>query len=116
MTLSLDEQNTREAALREVINTMRPLIQEDGGDIELASYDLEKGLVTIRFLGNCSSCALGDVTLEQGVKRILMKKLNWVTGVSAETTTREGDLVTPTFATSPVAPKPHSIDFKVKNT
>ncbi len=50
--------------VNQVINDIRPFIQQDGGDIALEKIDAENNL-TIRFLGACVGCGLlEDYTLE----------------------------------------------------
>jgi len=81
--MDIDEQELakRENDLIELIETMRPLIQEDGGDLELKSYDVKTGVIEVQLKGSCGSCVLSGATLTQGVERILKDKLSWVTEV-----------------------------------
>jgi len=57
-----------EAIIREV----RPGIQRDGGDIELAS--VAGDLIRVRLTGACTHCALAGQTLG-GIRRMVMAKL-----------------------------------------
>ncbi len=79
--LSDAERMKRENDLTELIELMRPAVQADGGDLELVSYDLEKGEVEVQLRGACSSCAISSATLQGGVERILKGRLDWVTEV-----------------------------------
>lgn len=81
MALTEQELKKRESDLIEIVDTMRPLVQEDGGDLILKSYDLEKGVVEVELKGACGSCVLSGATLSQGVERILKDRLDWVTEV-----------------------------------
>lgn len=79
--LTDEERGSRLAALRELIELMRPAVQQDGGDLVLLSADVETGVVEVQLQGACSSCAISTSTLEGGVERILTTRLGWVTEV-----------------------------------
>ena len=81
VALSDEERSSRLAALQELIELMRPAVQQDGGDLVLLSADVETGVVEVQLQGACSSCAISSSTLEGGVERILMGRLDWVTEV-----------------------------------
>jgi Fe-S cluster biogenesis protein NfuA len=80
-TLSDEERAARLASLRDLIELMRPAVQQDGGDLILVSADVETGVVEVELRGACSSCAISTSTLEGGVERILTGRLDWVTEV-----------------------------------
>lgn len=79
--VSEEERASRLAALEELISLMAPSVQMDGGDLQLVSADPETGVVEVRLLGACSSCAISTVTLTDGVTRLLTERLDWVTEV-----------------------------------
>jgi len=64
-----------EARVREVIDTIRPLLQTDGGDIEVVGVDCETGRVSVRLLGACKGCPGAAMTLKMGVERRLKEKV-----------------------------------------
>lgn len=80
---TLDEtvRGERLAALMEIIELMRPAVQADGGDLALLSADVETGVIEVQLQGACSSCAVSSSTLQGGVERIVMGRLDWVTEV-----------------------------------
>jgi Fe-S cluster biogenesis protein NfuA len=61
---------------------VRPIIQQDGGDLVLVGVDVEVGTVELQLQGACSSCAVSASTLQAGVERILKDRLDWVTEVT----------------------------------
>jgi Fe-S cluster biogenesis protein NfuA len=71
----------RLANLTELIDMVRPVIQQDGGDLVLLSADVEAGVVELQLQGACSSCAISATTLQAGVDRIIKDRLEWVTEV-----------------------------------
>jgi len=56
-----------------VINEIRPLLQADGGDIELV--DVEGGVVKVRLRGACAGCPGAQMTLRTAVERRLKEKV-----------------------------------------
>jgi Fe-S cluster biogenesis protein NfuA len=50
-----------------VINEIRPLLQGDGGDIELVG--IEGGVVKVRLRGACAGCPGAQMTLKMAVER-----------------------------------------------
>ncbi len=80
--LSDEERASRLADLTDLIEMVRPIIQQDGGDLLLVSADVEAGVVELQLQGACSSCAISATTLQAGVERILKDRLEWVTEVS----------------------------------
>ncbi|MBT3199652.1 MAG: NifU family protein [Phycisphaerales bacterium] len=72
-----------EDRVKEVIETIRPLLQADGGDIELVSIDAETGKVSVRLQGACKGCPGAAMTLKMGVERHLKEKVPEVTEVVA---------------------------------
>jgi Fe-S cluster biogenesis protein NfuA len=60
--------------VQEVIDAeIRPMIERDGGSIELVSID-EQGIVKVRLSGACSKCSASSITLHGGIERILRKR------------------------------------------
>lgn len=58
--------------IEEIIREVRPGIQRDGGDIELAS--VAGDLIRVRLTGACTHCALAGQTLG-GIRRMVMAKI-----------------------------------------
>ena len=51
------------------LNTIRPMLQNDGGDLELLK--IKNGVVYVRLTGHCHGCAASGQTLKFGVERQL---------------------------------------------
>lgn len=69
--------------IQQVLETIRPLIQADGGDVELLDFDEETGVVEVRLLGACESCPISLMTLKQGIERRLKSSVPGVAEVAA---------------------------------
>jgi len=65
-----------------VLNKVRPILQRDGGDVELVDVD-ENGVVKVRLKGACGGCPMATVTLKMGIERSLKKEIPEVTEVVA---------------------------------
>lgn len=68
--------------VQNVINWMRPIIQSDGGDIELVDVTLE-GVASIRFHGACVGCPSSNMTLKAGIERNIREKVPEIQRVDA---------------------------------
>lgn len=79
--LSEEQKTERLSQLTELIDMVRPIIQQDGGDLVVLSADVVSGTVELQLQGSCSSCAISASTLQAGVERILKERLPWVTEV-----------------------------------
>ena len=64
-----------------VIETIRPALRADGGDVELV--DVENGKVKLRLTGACAGCPMSQMTLKMGIERELKKHIPEVEEVVA---------------------------------
>ncbi|MFQ5537879.1 MAG: NifU family protein [Gemmatimonadota bacterium] len=62
---------TDQEKIMEVLDSVRPAIQADGGDVELVAFHQEDGLVEVRLLGVCETCPISMFTLREGIERRL---------------------------------------------
>ena len=67
------------ARVREVLDECRPLVQADGGDIEL--LDVIDDTVGVKLTGNCIGCPSSQATLKQGIERKLKQKIPQLKGI-----------------------------------
>ena len=59
--------------INEVIDNIRPYLQNDGGDVRFNRY--ENGVVYVSMIGACSNCMVADVTLEDGIEAALINEI-----------------------------------------
>lgn len=59
--------------VQEVLDKIRPALQADGGDVELVA--VEGGVVKVRLIGACRGCPMSQLTLSNGVERVLKEHL-----------------------------------------
>jgi Fe-S cluster biogenesis protein NfuA len=71
-----------EEKVREVLDEIRPALQAHEGDVELLSVE-EDGTVHVRLTGGCAGCPYSQMTLTNGIERILKEKVPGVQQVVA---------------------------------
>lgn len=59
----------------EVLETIRPMLQADGGDIELVDVEPDEGIVKVKLTGACGGCPMAQMTLQMGVQRRLQEEI-----------------------------------------
>jgi len=67
-----------EAALAKV----KPALQADGGDVELVEVT-DDGIVKVRLQGACKGCPMSQMTLKNGIERIVMRDVPGVKSVES---------------------------------
>jgi len=65
--------------IKEVLEGVRPFLQQDGGDVQFVKF--EDGIVYVSMFGACAGCAAIDATLYDGIETILMDKVPEVKGI-----------------------------------
>lgn len=65
-----------------VLDKVRPMLQADGGDVELVDVT-EDGVVQVRLTGACKGCPMSQMTLKNGIERIVLKELPEIKAVEA---------------------------------
>ncbi len=68
-------------AVEQALEKIRPMLQRDGGDIELV--EVSDGVVKVRLTGACKGCPMSQMTLKQGVEKMLMKEVPGLKEVQA---------------------------------
>lgn len=57
-----------------VINSLRPFLINDGGDIEFIKY--ENNIVYIKMSGACANCEMIDVTIKDGIECAIKEEVS----------------------------------------
>ena len=74
--------NQLKIEIETALDTIRPHLAADGGDVEVVSIT-EDGIVLIKWLGACKSCEMSQMTLKAGVEQTIIQKLPQIKGVKA---------------------------------
>lgn len=68
--------------VEKVLELIRPQIQGDGGDVELVGID-DDNVVTVRLTGACVGCPMSQITLKNGIERIMKQQVPEITAVES---------------------------------
>ena len=68
--------------VEKALESIRPYLQADGGDIELVEVTAD-GIVKVKLKGACCGCPMSQMTLSQGVENALKEAVPEVKGVEA---------------------------------
>jgi Fe-S cluster biogenesis protein NfuA len=79
----MTEATSPRVKIEQVLDSIRPALRSDGGDVELIDFDEEDGVVQLRLMGACGSCPVSSLTLRQGIERRLMLAVPEVKGIHA---------------------------------
>jgi Fe-S cluster biogenesis protein NfuA len=60
--------------VNEVIDKIRPALQRDGGNVELVEVS-DDGIVKVKLVGACAGCPMSQLTLKNGIERILKQEV-----------------------------------------
>jgi len=58
--------------VQKAIDTIRPSLQADGGDVELVDVS-DDGTVKVRLTGACHGCPMAQMTLKMGIEKVIKK-------------------------------------------
>jgi len=65
--------------VEKALDEIRPMLIRDGGNVELVSID--DGVVKVRLQGACAGCPMSQMTLRNGIERVLKEKVPAVVAV-----------------------------------
>jgi Fe-S cluster biogenesis protein NfuA len=71
-----------EAKVVEALNGIRPMLQQDGGDVEFVELTTEN-VVKVRLQGHCAGCPYSQMTVKNGIERILREQYPEISAVEA---------------------------------
>lgn len=66
--------NVMNEKVNKALESIRPYLKADGGDIELVQVT-EEGIVEVRLTGACVGCPMSQMTLRAGVERALIREV-----------------------------------------
>ena len=68
--------------VEEVLSAIRPMLQADGGDVELVAVE-EDGTVKVKLKGACGGCPMSRITLKRGIETRMKQAVPEVKAVEA---------------------------------
>ncbi len=78
--MTAEERTDLENRVKKVIESIRPYLQNDGGDIAFVSLTEEK-VVYVELQGHCGSCPHAMATLKQGVEAAVKEEVPEIVSV-----------------------------------
>ena len=75
-------ENTLNEKVLKALDSIRPYLKADGGDVELVKVTPE-GIVEVKLIGACSDCPMSQMTLRAGVERALIREVPGIRRVEA---------------------------------
>lgn len=70
----IENKNLLIEKINEALNTVRPFLQEDGGNVEVVDVT-EDMTVQVRWLGNCQNCSMSAMTMKAGIEQAIRSQL-----------------------------------------
>ena len=70
-------------AVQAALESVRPALRADGGDVELVSTDAELGRVELRLVGACRHCPASSMTLTYAVEARLRQQVPAIRDIAA---------------------------------
>jgi Fe-S cluster biogenesis protein NfuA len=64
------------------LDSIRPALHIDGGDVEFVGFNDADGVVQIRLVGACGACPISSVTVKHGIERRIRAAVPEVTQVA----------------------------------
>ncbi len=69
--------------VEQAISKVRPALQADGGGVDLVDVDEENGIVKVKLTGACGGCPMANMTLKNGIERVIKNDVPQVKEVVA---------------------------------
>ena len=67
--------------VEEVLGTIRPMLQADGGDVEFVA--IEDNIVKVKLTGACGGCPMSRITLKRGIETRMKQAIPELEAVEA---------------------------------
>lgn len=69
-------------AVEKALEKIRPYLKADGGDVTLVNVT-DDGVVEVKLTGACGGCPMSQMTLKNGIERLLKQEVPAVKSVVA---------------------------------
>ncbi len=78
----MDTQDGIVEQIEHSLDTTRPYLRADGGDVKLIRFRPE-GVLELQWIGTCAICPMSRMTLRAGIERTLMNDVPEIVRVEA---------------------------------
>lgn len=65
--------NNTEKKIIDILNKVKPYLNQDGGDVEFIKF--EDGVCYVKLKGACAGCMFADITLQNTVEEMLVSEV-----------------------------------------
>jgi Fe-S cluster biogenesis protein NfuA len=69
--------------INSALDEIRPHLQMDGGDVDFVEFDEVTGVLKVKLQGACHGCPMAQITLQEGIGRVVKEKVPAVKEVLA---------------------------------
>ena len=76
--------------VEKALDTIRPYLEADGGDVKVLEVDKDMNVV-LELMGNCGSCPMSTMTLKAGVEEAIKREVPEIKSVHAVNVTSPDD-------------------------
>jgi len=73
---------TMEEKIIAALDNIRPFLQRDGGDVEFVELTADN-VVKVKLQGHCAGCPHAQMTIKQGIERLLKEQYPEITAVES---------------------------------
>jgi Fe-S cluster biogenesis protein NfuA len=80
--MNIIEKDSLQVKVENALETIRPFLKDDGGDVELISIDSDMK-VQIKLLGNCRDCNMSVMTMKAGIEEAIRRAVPEIIAVEA---------------------------------
>lgn len=77
------KENNLEDKIKNILETIRPSLQMDGGDVHFIDFNKKSGVLKVELIGHCAHCPMSSITLKQGIEAEIKKVVKEVKEVRA---------------------------------
>jgi Fe-S cluster biogenesis protein NfuA len=74
ITYQIEGDTTMIEKVQAVLDQVRPMLQRDGGDVELIEVTAD-GIVKVKLQGACGSCPMSTMTLKMGIEKAIKEQI-----------------------------------------
>ncbi len=68
--------------IQAALNKVRPMLQADGGDVEFVELT-DDNIVKVRLQGACAGCPMSQMTLKNGIEKMLKQEIPEIKAVES---------------------------------
>ncbi len=75
-------ENTLLERVESAIDTIRPYLKDDGGDVKVIEITAENKVI-LELMGACASCSMSPSTMKAGIEEAIRKAVPEITSIEA---------------------------------